>query len=201
MKKKEVTQGQFLGLWRTAMDLGIDRGMFEEMLPDVVARMKDRRDQILAFHKNFFTFELSVIVHQNRSYIEALEESAPNTLNHYDSRKVGHLYPPSSDTKEKVDFILRNFSKGSDGWDRTLQWAKVKGYKTTNPRELFAVLKQCDLRKVLKRDRLHLVVTDRCLFNRCSMAVGVVLDSLGRWACLSSLDDFGADDDWFLFRK
>jgi hypothetical protein len=201
MQKKEVTQGQFLGLWHTAKDLGIDRGMFEEMLPCIVARMKERRDQILADGENCITFELSAIVHQGQSYIEALVEGAPSTSSDYDSRKVGDLYPPTSDKEEKVDFVLRNFPKGRHCWEKALKWAKSKGYKTTNPREVFAVTKQHNLRKLLKRSRLYLVATEKCLFNSSSRAVGVISDSGGRWACLYDLSGFGVGDGWFLFRK
>lgn len=201
MKKREPSQGQFLGLWRTAMDLGLDREMVEMLVPDFTAQMKERRDKILADHENCLTFELSAIVHQGRPYLEALEEAAPNTPSFHNARKAGDLYPPASDKEEKVDFILRNFPKCGDIWDNALRWAKSKGYKTTNPREGFAVVKQHDLRTLLKRNYLYLVATDECSFGGDRQAVSISVGDSCREASLGGLGCFGDGGDWFLFRK
>ncbi len=200
---KEATQDQFLGLWRTAKDLGIDREMFEKMLPNVVASMKGQRDKILAYRQNCVTLDLSAFVNQGQPYIEALEDVAPRTPLNYGSRMVGDPYPPVSDKLEKVDFVLRNFPMGCGSWIKALQWAETKGYQKTNPREVFAVFKQHDLFNIIGRSRVYLVATEECLALKKHKTVGVFTDGtdIKIEVHLTTLDELGCAHDWFLFRK
>jgi hypothetical protein len=202
-KSEEPTLAQAGYIRDTAIELGITRAMFQTLRDDGTWTniLKERRDQILAERENCITFELSAIVNQGCSYIEALENTTPQTPSDYKVRKVGELYPPTSDKEEKVDFVLRKFPKNGGSWDKALEWAKSKGYKTTNPREVFAVVKQHNLRILLKRSYLYLVATDECYFEDSRQTVYVCVDTSSRKAILHSLDYFGDNDDWFLFRK
>lgn len=201
VKKKRPTQSQFLDLWQTATELGLDREMVETMKPEITALMKKRKDEITADRENCLTFELTATVQQDRPYIEALEAAAPDTPGSYNARKVENLHPPVSQEKEEVEFILRNFPKGGGGWDKAQEWAKAKGYKPTNPREGFAVVEQHDLRKLLDRSWLYLVTTTDCSFGGYRQAVYVYVDESFRGADLDWLGDFGGGCVWFLFRK
>lgn len=207
MKVKKPTQGQFLGLWETAVSLGLDREMVTSLVDDKSFSdlMKNRRDEILAKRReeseNILTFELKATVRQDRPYIEALEAGAPNTPSDFNARKVGDQYPPVSDKEEEVEFILRNFPKGGGSWDKALAWAKANGYKLTNPREAFAVTEQNDLRKLLDRNWLYLTATTECTFEGRRQAVYVCVRETNCHADLYGLEYFDDGYDWFLFRK
>lgn len=203
MKIKKPTQGQFLGLWTTAVDLGLDREMITSLIDDksLSNLMKKRRDEILADRDNCLTLELKATVKQNRPYIESLEAGAPNTPSEYNSCKVGDLYQPISDKEEEVEFVLRNFPKGGGSWDKALAWAKFNGYKITNPREVFAVTEQHNLLKILDRSWFYLVTTTECSFGGDRRAVFVGVGESRRHAYIRRLESFGAGFDWFLFRK
>ncbi len=200
-KMKKPTQGQFLGLWTTAIEMDLNRSTTEDLIKSFTKQMKERRDKILADRDNILTFELKATVRQDRPYIEALEAGGPDTPSGCNSRKVGDLYTPVSDQEKEVEFVLLNFPKGNGSWDKALAWAKSNGYKITNPREAFAVAEQHNLRKLLDRNWLYLVATTQCSFEgyRQAVCVGVVVSRRG--AGLDRLGDFGYDRHWFLFRK
>ncbi len=205
MKKSEYpTLAQAADLRQTLIELGITKKMWQEGFRDsgvVTSFIKERRDEILAECDSILTFELTATVNQNRDYTEALEAAGPDTPSSYNVRKVGNLYLPAPQDTEEVDLILRNFPKGSGSWDKALSWAKANGYKLTNPREVFAVIEQHDLRKLLDRNWLYLAATTECTFGGCRRAVCVSVDGSFRDASLYILEDFGGDDGWFLFRK
>ena len=204
MKKSQYPTLAQVGFIReTAIELGVDREMFQSLRDDGTwARiLKERRDQILSERENILTIELTATVVQNRDYIEALEAAGPDTSSSNNARKVGDLYPPVSNDTEEVSFILRNFPKSGGSWDKALAWAKANGYKLTNPREVFAVVEQNDLRKLLDRNWLYLVATTECNFEGYRQAVCVNVGESDRNACLDRLEDFDEDFDWFLFRK
>lgn len=204
MKKGEMPTLAQAGYIRdTAIELEITREMFQTLHDDGTWTkvLKERRDQILADRDNCLTFELKATVRQDRPYIEALEAGGPDTPSGHNARKVGDLYPPVSDQEEEVEFVLRNFPKGGGSWDLALAWAKSNGYKTTNPREAFAVAEQHDLRILLDQSWLYLVATTVCSFEDYRLAVYVFVVGSYRNALLYRLEYFGVVDDWFLFRK
>lgn len=204
MKNKEKpTLAQVGYIRETAIELGLTREMFQTLHDDGTWTkvLKERRGQILADCGNIRTFELKAIVHQDRPYIEALEAGCPDTPSAYNSRKVGDLYPPVSGEFEEAEFVLFNPPKGVGRWRKALAWAKSNGYKVTNPREVFAVAGQHDLRKLLDCNRLYLVATIECSFVGCRQAVCVYVGGSGRVADLDRIELFHHDIDWFLFRK
>jgi len=193
-----------LGGYRDALiEARVGKEIIQSLVDDgeLMKLAKDRETQILADRENIRTFELKATLRQDRPYIEALEEGAPDTPSGYNARKVGDLYQPVSDQKEEVEFVLRNFPKGGGSWDKALAWAKSNGYKITNPREAFAVTEQHDLLNLLDRSWLYLVATTKCSFEDDRQAVFVDVDEFGRNAFLRRLETFGDGVDWFLFRK
>jgi len=205
MKKGEMPTLAQAGYIRdTAIELGVTREMFQTLRDDGTWTniLKERRDQIRADEENIRTFELTATVRQDRDYIEALEAAAPNTPSDFNVRKVGDLFPPASDKEEKGEFVLLNFPKGGGSRDKALAWAKSSGYKTANPREVFAVVGQHDLRKLLDQNHLYPVATTtECFFEDYRQAVCVFVGESDRHALLLGLEAFGGGDDWFLFRK
>jgi len=193
-----------LGGYRDALiEARVGKETIQSLVDDgeLMKLAKDRETQILADRENIRTFELKATVRQDRPYIEALEEGAPDTPSGYNARKVGDLYQPISNQEEEVEFVLRNFPKGGGSWDKALAWAKSNGYKITNPREAFAVTEQRDLRNLLDRSWLYLVATTECSFEDDRLAVFVHVGELFRFANLDRLEYFGDGYGWFLFRK
>lgn len=204
MKKSEMPTLAQVGYIRdTAIELGITREMLQTLRDDGTWTrvLKERRDKILADRDNCLTFELKATVRQDRPYTEALEAGGPDTPSGYSVHEVGDLYPSVSERVEEVEFVLRNFLKGGGSWDNALTWAKSNGYKVSNPREVFAVAEQHDLRKLLERDCLYLVATTECSFEGDRQTVYVSVGGSGRRAGLRRLGHFGDGRDWFLFRK
>jgi hypothetical protein len=205
MKKSEYpTHAQAADLRETLIELGITKKMWQEDFRDsgeFTTFLKERRDQILSERENILTFDLTATVQQNRDYIEAMEAAGPDTSSCNNARKVGDLYLPVSQETEEVNFILRHFPKGGGSWDKALAWAKANGYKLTNPREVFAVIEQHDLKKLLDRNWLYLAATTECNFVGYRQAVCVDVLGSGRGADLCWLEDFREGPDWFLFRK
>gem|GEM_PF-1286064 len=193
-----------LGGYRDALiEAKVEKETFQSLVEDgsLMKLAKDREAQIQADRDNCLTFELKATVRQDRPYIKALEAAGPNTPSNYHARNVGDLYQPTSSKEEDVEFVLRNFPKGGGSWDKALAWAKANGYEITNPREMFAVVEQHDLRKLLDRNWLYLVAAKECTFGDCRRAVFVFVDESGRLADLSRLESFGLVNGWFLFRK
>ena len=202
-KSQQPTLAQAGFIRETAIELGVDREMFQSLRDDGTWThiLKERRDQILSERENILTFELTATVQQNRGYCDALEAAGPDTSSSNNARKVADLYPPVSETVEEVSFVLRNFPKDGGSWDKALAWAKANGYKLTNPREVFAVVEQHDLRKLLDCNWLYLVATTECNFGGCRLAVCVGVYESSRSADLDGLEYFSEVSGWFLFRK
>ena len=197
------THAQLGGYRDSLIEARVGKEIIQSLVDDgeLMKLAKDRETQILADRENIRTFELKATVRQDRPYIEALEEGAPDTPSGYNARKVGDLYQPISNQEEEVEFVLRNFPKGGGSWDKALAWAKSNGYKITNPREAFAVTEQRDLRNLLDRSWLYLVATTECSFEDDRLAVFVHVGELFRFANLDRLEYFGDGYGWFLFRK
>jgi len=197
---KPATIAQFTALRKIFIATGGDKPLCQEMMDD--GTLKKFFENRVSETKNIRTFELTAMVNQNRDYIESLEFGGPDTPSHFNVREVGGLYLPIADGEERVDFVLRNFPKGNGSWDKALVWAKGKGLKKTNPREVFAVAEQNDLRKVLGVSSwMFLVTTTKCSFKGVRQAVCVFVSESRRHANLISLGSFGGGGDWFLFRK
>lgn len=207
MKKGEMPTLAQVGYIRdTAIELGVTREMLQTLRDDgtLTKVLKERRDQILADRENIRTYALTATVYQDRDYIEALEAGGAGARSGSAVRRIGDLYPPVSDQEEEVKFVLLNFSKGGGSWDKALDWAKLNGYKITNPREAFAVAEQHDLRKLLDQSSFSLVATTECSFEDHRQVVHVSVSGFYRsysTAHLHKLVHFGYDSDWFLFRK
>ena len=193
-KSQQPTLAQAGYIRDTAIELGPDDGTWARVL-------RELRDQVLDERDNCITVEFVELVDQNRDYNEALEAAGPDTPGNYNVRKVGYLYLSVSDEMEEVTFVLRNFPKGGGSWDKALAWAEAKGYKPTNPREGFAVAEQYNLKKPINCDWIYIVATTECDFDGYRQAVCVGVDESDRVANLNRLENFGNDNDWFLFRN
>lgn len=196
---KRPTHAQFSGIHGTAIAMGISRDAVTSLIDDgsFATMMRNRMYRIRADEGNFRTFEISAMVNQGRDWTQALEAAVPDTPSDFGVRNVGNLYPATTDEEEEVNFVLL---KGNSSWDKALAWAKTKGLKQTNPRDMFAVAEQHDLHQILGGRYLYVVATTECSFEGYSHAVYVDVDESSQHADLGKLEYLGSND-WFLFRK
>lgn len=145
---KPATIAQFNALRKMYGAAGGDKPLCQEMMDD--GTFKRFFENLLAEAKNISTFELTVIVNQERDWAEAIEAlGRPKRFIPNEIIEVGVKYPATADGEEEINFVLRNFPEGDGSWDKALTWAKARGLKKTNPREVFAVVEQPKLRKAL----------------------------------------------------
>jgi hypothetical protein len=201
-KSKQPTHAQAGYIRDTAIELGVTGEMLEIMFYDgtFTKYLKESRDKILVDRANCRPHELKATVYQDRPYTDVSETGCSDSLIEYIYPQIVNLYPPVSEQKEEVLFVLRNSPMGGGSWDKALSWAKSNGYKVTNPREAFSVIEQHDLLKLLGHSQFYLAVTMECYSEDYRRAVSISVGEL----CQANLERIGIFDYghvWFLFRK
>lgn len=145
---------------------------------------------------------LSATVNQAEDWHKALKEACPETSKYTNVWDIGGLYPPTSQKTEKVDFLLCKFPepeyKYGITWYRAIACGNERGLKKTNPREMFAVVREHNLLELLKVNVLSLMATEECLFMEKLLVVYALLNISEKTANLGYLGDA---HEWSLFRR
>jgi len=182
---------------RARFQQALDDGSFGRFLDSLKIEAKDIEPP-----KGARIQVVRVKVEQDREWQDAINAAGPNTPSDYNVRKVGDQYAPVGKGTVETELILLNFPKGDGNWDKAMMWAEAKGFKRTNPREVFAIGEQHPkLHETIGQNPMYLVATTDCTVDGGRNACYVWWDGSKRGAYLLWVKSFGNSCDWFAFRK
>jgi hypothetical protein len=154
------------------------------------------------------TFELSATVEQAKPWGKAIKDSCPRTLPDSLVYKIGDLYRPAYNRRERTGFVIVRFPNFDGGWKEAIawmnknQWTVGRKLRRSNPRELLAVCRQNDLRELLGGiEYMILTASEDHFYFDCRHSVYVSIDRCGQSAVVGDVNGLGViPSHRFLFR-
>ena len=137
---------------------------------------------------------------QDRLWEVAISAAGPHTPHAFPVRQIEHLYAPVGHEIVQENITLINLPLGAGNWGKALAWAKAKGLKMTNPRQVFAIGELYpNLLSWLGLDEMNVVETQGCFLGSSQNACFTWWCGSRRGADLKEVGNLINHYEWFAF--